>query len=151
MSKQTKRTGEVCPHCGQTIPAEWREIKLYKGIYRCLYDVFKWAQEKGIHEFAIRDIRGIIGTVAYTKFSDLILFGGIVYRPRTPERKPRKGWYGLNMERLALFFIGQYEIPTVIFKNNTTGELEKEDYRRFYDIPELRDFLDEDGQYKTNK
>lgn len=74
------------------------------------------------------------------RFGDWVMFGGLVY-------KKGKGNYGLNIERCAAFFRGEYQIPTAIWKDPVSGELVGEDYRTLREIPHLSEFLNEQGQF----
>ena len=136
MSQEKNR----CPHCGQVI--DKREIALYKGLVEALAEVYKWNREKGVHEFKMRDIRHLIGQVNYARFGDWVFFGGLVY-------KNEKAHYGLNMERCREFFAGRSTIPTRVWKDPMTGEIEKCDYRTVRDIPGVVEFLNEKGLYEA--
>ncbi len=128
-----------CPTCGR-ITSE-REITLYRGLIQALFRVFMWAGKKGIHEFSRKDIKHLFANENDTaRFGDLVFFGGLVY-------KPRKGRYGLNLERCEAFFDGRYEIPIVVIKNPVTGEIRKEDYRPIGGIPSILELLDQDMEY----
>lgn len=82
----------------------------------------------------------MIGPVCYSKFGDLVLFGGLVY-------KLKKGTYGLNMERCAAFFANTYLVPSYIMKNPVTKETTAHEYRSFKDLPSISKFLNENGDF----
>lgn len=135
MEQQIKR----CPECGHIISE--RQIALYRGLVNVLWRVFKWCEEKEVHEFTRKDIKHLFTNENDTaRFGDWVMFGGLVY-------KGGKAKYGLNMERCNEFFKGEYKIPTAIWKNPITGELRKEDYKSIKEIPKLVDMLDTDMQY----
>lgn len=130
---------ELCPTCGHIVSE--RRIGLYKGMATSLWRVYQWCLEKRVHEFSRRDIRHLLANENDTaRFGDWVMFGGLVY-------KHGKGHYGLNMERCKKFFVGEYEIPLVIWKNPVTGELRKENYRMVNGIPSLMSMLNEKGEY----
>lgn len=133
-----KKEKTRCPTCGQI--TEEREINMYRGLVISLWNVFKWCEGRGMHEFKMSDIRHLLGQVNYARFGDWVIFGGLVY-------KTEKAHYGLNMERCNEFFSGKRTIPARIWKNPITGELKPEDYRTIKDIPHLAQFLDDDRQF----
>lgn len=140
--KSERVTGEVrrCEHCGSVISE--REIAIYKGMVHSLWKVFKWCNEKEIHEFEMKDIRGLLGQVNYTRFGDWVMFGGLVY-------KHKKAHYGLNIDRCSEFFEGKRKIPFRVWKNPVTKEIRKEeaDYRSFNEMPGVTELLNTDGEY----
>lgn len=134
---------QCCPTCGQSVNK--RAIQLYSGMVKILMRVHKWCVEKGVHEFRRKDISHLLsGDSERARFSDWILFGGLIYRP---EGEKKGGYYGMNMERVQAFLAGHLEIPTVILKDPLTGELEMTEKKTIYQIPNLTDFLDENQQY----
>lgn len=131
-----------CGFCGQVVAN--REIALFKGMARTLNLVWQWCLEKQVHEFKRKEIKQFLTTDnIIARFGDWALFGGLVY-------KQGKGNYGLNMERCRDFFQGRLSIPTKVWKDPLTHQLEKVDYKFVYDIPELKGLLDENGKYKAN-
>ena len=131
-----------CGFCGQVVAN--REIALFKGMARTLNLVWQWCLEKQVHEFKRKDIKQFLLTDnIIARFGDWALFGGLVY-------KQGKGNYGLNMERCRDFFQGRLSIPTRVWKDPITGQLEKVDHKFVYDILELKGLLDENGKYKAN-
>lgn len=134
---------QTCPTCGQSVNK--REIIFYSGMVKILFKILRWCEEKGVHEFRRRDIAHLLeGHSENARFSDLILFGGMVYRP-DGERKG--GYYGMNIGRVRDFLAGKYEVPTVILKDPLTGTLEMTEPRNVHQIPNLTEFLDENQQY----
>lgn len=128
-----------CEHCG-SITSE-REIALYRGLVIALWRVYKWAEQKNVHEFSRKDIKHLFVNENDTaRFGDWVMFGGLVY-------KLKKAKYGLNMERCDKFFKDQYAIPTKIYKNPITGELRQEDIRTMRQIPTIMTMLNADGEY----
>jgi hypothetical protein len=112
---------------------------------KILLEIHKWCEEKNTHEFKRRDIAHLLrGDSERARFSDWILFGGLIYRP---EGERKGGKYGMNMERVKDFLSGKLEIPTVIMKDPLTGELEMTEKKNVYQIPNLTEFLDENKQY----
>lgn len=148
MTKKTIQK-EKCKCCGHIISE--RKIALYRGIIKTLWRVYQWAKVNG-HEFSRKDIKHLfINENDTARFGDLIMFGGLVYRPEDKNR----GYYGLNMERCENFFKRVYRIPLEIWKNPVTKELRKENYVTVDQIPSIIEFLDEDqfyvAEYRENK
>lgn len=134
---------QTCPTCGQSVNK--RAIQLYSGMVKALLKIHQWCDENGVHEFTRRDIQHLlVGYSDNSRFSDWILFGGLIYRP---EGEKKGGKYGMNMERVQDFLSGKTEIPTVILKDPLTGELEMTERKNVYQIPNLTEFLDENKQY----
>jgi len=119
-----------------------REIAMFAGLVKALWKVFVWCQEKGRHEFKMNQVREMLGRNEYARFGDWVLFGGLVY-------KNGKANYGLNMERCDRFFANDLQIPSKIWKDPMTNELEKIDYRTAWQIPGLMEFLNEDFVYQA--
>lgn len=90
----------------------------------------------------MRDARELLGAVNYTKFSDLVYFGGLIY-------KHGKAHYGLNMQRCDAFFRGKLSVHRFVWKDPITGDIERsdEDLVTIDGIPSIMQFLDEDGLY----
>ena len=139
MIEPTKHT---CPTCGTTL--DEREITLYSGMIHALKRVFEWCEKRGIYEFTRKDIKHFLTSDnEIARFGDLVLFGGLVYRPKGK----KKGNYGINVQRTRDFFAGKYEIPTSIWKNPITKTLSKEKYCFIDDIPSLYEFLDKNQEF----
>lgn len=131
-----------CHLCGQNI--EDRQVALYKSLIRSLYAVYKWCGEHRVHEFTMKDIRHLLGQVNYTRFGDLVRFGGIVY-------KTGKAHYGLNMARAKEFFAGEREIPLYIVLNQLTNEIMEAKYVKVDQFPDLYSLLTKEGLYDYTK
>lgn len=147
-SKLREQLG-FCPLCDSNVKD--RVVSLYKGLIQSLYDVYVWCGKNKRHEFEMKDIRQILGTVNYTRFGDLVRFGGIVYKPKDEFGESRKGWYGINMFRAAEFFAGERDIPVQITLNQITNEIEHETRVKVDEFPDLSAFLDEHGLYDSRK
>lgn len=134
---------QTCPTCHQSVNK--RVIALYSGMVPMLSDVFKWCKGKGVHEFRRKDIAHLLTNDSKrARFSDWILFGGLIYRP---EGQSKGGYYGMNIERTLAFLSGNLAIPTVILKDPLTNTLEKTELKTVQEIPNLQTFLDENQQY----
>lgn len=133
--------------CGHRHCVDKREIALFSGMVISLAKIYKWCVEKNKHEFQRKEINQLItdGNKS-ARFGDWIYFGGLVYKTKIKLR----GTWGLNMERCEKFFSGQSVIATRVLKDPITGEIEKFDYRHESEIPNLHQFLDENGLYKAN-
>lgn len=127
---------KLCPCCNANI--EDRTIALYSGLIKALYDVCKWCQEKQVHEFEMRDIRHLLQKNEYTRFGDLVRFGGIVY-------KKGKASYGIHMERARAFFKGESEIPLYITVNQITNEVVDKKMGKVTDVKKLTAWLSTDN------
>lgn len=139
---------QVCPCCGQSINK--REISVYSGLLEALWRVFMWCEQKNRHEFDIKEVSHLLDKNSYARFGDLILFGGLVYRPNNLFSKKRKGLYGLNRARILAFFNGAEAIPTTLLKNPLDKTIEKTDYRFISQIKNLGSFLDREKQFIAN-
>ena len=129
---------ERCEHCGHLITGP-RIISLYMGLVVALFDVFKWCEEKEVHEFEMAQVKHLLGKNEYARFSDLALFG-MVY-------KRAKGSYGLPIARLGGFFAGLDSMPIELEKEPKTGFLTQKRWAKINEIPSLVNFLDQNWQY----
>lgn len=130
-----------CQTCGHII--DDREICLYSGLVKALWEIFKLCKTKNRHEFKMKEIRHLLGRNEYARFGDWVLFGGLVY-------KLEKASYGLNMERCNEFFANRLKIPTTQWKNGITGELTIKEYGYARDIRGLIQLLDSEKMYIAN-
>ncbi len=126
--------------CGHSHQINEREITMYKGLVTALWNVFKWCEQNRRHKFNIKEVRHLYNQVSYARFGDWEKFGGLVYQHG-------RGHYGLNMARCAAFFMGQYAIPKVVYKNPITKENRPGEYVMIGELPNLKEFLDENEQY----
>lgn len=132
---------QSCPTCGQSV--NMRRIPCYKDMFTSLWNVFQWCERKQVHEFKKSDVKHLFTSdVVSSVFAYLRWFGGLVYSPDDV-----KGHYGLNMERCREFFAGTLEIPTDVWTNPLTGEIEMNDYRTIDNMPKLTGFLDENQNF----
>lgn len=120
---------------------------MYYGLAVALKRVYVYCLEKRRNEFFMREIRDTIGKIEYARFNDWIKFGGLVYRPKDKDGKIKKGFYGINMERTRDFFTGKLAIPSRIYKNPITKELEIEDPKTINNLPKLAQLLDVNLEY----
>lgn len=134
---------QSCPTCGQSVNK--RKIQFYSGMAVMIFKIRKYCQEKQTHEFRRRDIEHLLQSAGEkSRFSDLILFGGLIYRP---EGEGKGGYYGMNIERVDNFLAGRLAINTLILKDPLQHTLEHLEPRYIHEIPNLTDFLDENRQY----
>ena|ERR1700686_3058107 len=136
----TKIQKQRCGLCGHIISK--RQISLYSGMIKTLYQVFKWCEQKGIHEFKTAQVKHLFDLNSSARFGDLVYFGGIVY-------KTKKAHYGLNMQRCDQFFRGQYNIPEYVVKNPITGTVEQGPDITIGQVPHLSKFLNEDNEFQA--
>ena len=129
-----------CPMCNHIVSL--REIELYSGMVYALYQVFRWCNQKNIHEFRTRDIKHLFTTNSSARWGDWVMFGGLVY-------KSKKGHWGLNMERCDKFFKGEYFIPKHVIKNPITKTVTQGPDISIKDIKNLSEFLTKDGEFQT--
>ncbi len=139
MENEIKR----CECCGQVISQ--REIALYRGLIIALYRVWNFVKNRGEgYNFTRKEVKHLFRNENDTaRFGDLVMFGGLLF-------KDSKAHYGLHLIRCDLFFKGELEIPTRIWKNPVTGELTKEDFRTINQIPTMMTKLNEEGFYIHN-
>jgi hypothetical protein len=130
---------ERCEHCGHLITGP-RIISLYKGLLTALFDVFKWCEEKGKHEFEMAEVKHFLGKNEYARFGDLVMFSGLVY-------KRGKGNYGLHMVRCGAFFSGDEPITIEVEKDPRTGLITPKRFAKINQIPSLVSFLDENWRF----
>lgn len=136
-----------CPCCKRNVKD--RKISLYKGIIDSLYRVYCWLGENRRHEFEMRDIRHLLGKSEYTRFGNLVRFGGVIYRPGRDEK--RRGYYGMNMMRAKEFFAGNRTIPIQITLNQVTDEIVEQIDCYYHEFPSLLSFIKEHGLYDYEK
>lgn len=134
-----------CQLCGQNIKD--RTVTLYRGLIDALYEIYCWCGQKRVHEFRTKDIKHMLGKNEYARFGDLVRFGGIVYKPKTEDKKSEKAYFGINMARAKEFFAGQREIPLQITLNQLTNEIIDAHYVTVKDFPDLVQLLNEKGLY----
>lgn len=130
-----------CPLCNGNIKD--REIAIYTGLIKTLKAVYRYCLDHKIHEFETKDIKHLMDKNSYARFGDLVRFGGIIYKPEDS----RKAQFGINLERAGAFFRGEYEIPVSITINQITNEVIDRKMVNIKDIPDLREYLDDDGLY----
>jgi len=136
---------EKCLCCGRKSGA--RKIAFFADMARALHKVWKWCDERKVYEFNRKEIKHLFTNENQSaRFGDWILFGGLVYRPSGKG----KGEYGLNLERVRQFFNNELLIPTIIEKKKVDGKMEyiKTNPKNLKDMPELKDLLTPQGNYK---
>lgn len=137
MSKKQPR--ECCKECDRSIARYARQID--KQHVRSLWSIYRWCIEKGRHEFELKEVKHLFGQQGYTKFAYLIHGGGLVYRHE-------QAHYGIHLDRCAEFFANKKAIPTKIWKSPLKNvEPILDEYRTLNEIPDIKEFLDENGQY----
>lgn len=138
----------ICQACGYVHKEAMaqRTIHFSKTLAFALRNVYKWCREKEVHEFHIRDVRDLMDKTAYTKFSDLVHLGGMVYRPEREDGS--RGWYGINVQRAGSFFAGKYKVPKRVFKDAKTGVYSPDGDDVTIDLlPHMADLLDANLDY----
>lgn len=133
-----------CPYCNGSIKD--RKVALYKALIDSLYKIYCWCGKNKRHEFETKDIRQFLGKIEYTRFGDLVRFGGLVYKPKV-DGHSKKALYGINMARAKEFFAGTRDIPLQITLDQITGEIIDEVRCKVSDFPELSLYLKENGAY----
>lgn len=126
---------KTCPTCGQSVNK--RQIPFYKGMVDALWNVFQWCEKNGRHEFKKSEVKHLMDDVAISVFAYWRWFGGLVYNPDGV-----KGHYGLNMKRCEDFFAGRLAIPTEVWSDPLTHEIEANNPQTIEKIPTLGQFLD---------
>jgi len=107
-----------------------------------LFQIFKWCQEKGRHEFKTAEVKHFFNLNSSARFGDWVYFGGLVY-------KSKKANWGINMERCDKFFKGQYGIPEYVVKNPITMKADQGPDIMIGQVKGLNKFMSADGQFKA--
>ena len=134
---------KVCPCCGQAINN--REVTLYSGMVKALLRVYYWCKKNGKYEFTRKEIKQLFKGVdnEIARWGDWILFGnGMVYRPGH-----MRGHWGLNLSLVGEFIQKRRTIPTRVVIDRESGDVYKYDYKYIDQVPNLKEFLDEAGEY----
>jgi hypothetical protein len=140
-----------CPFCDNS--TEDRVISIYEELVSQLYAIYRWCGQHKRHEFAMKDIRGLLDFNGYTRFNDLIrCSNGVLYRPTDEESKKKKrGDYGINMARAKEFFTGKRSIHLQISLNQITHEKVVLKDVMIGEVPVLNKLLDSEGVYDYEK
>lgn len=85
------------------------------------------------------DIKHLLGSTEYTRFGDLVRFGGLIY-------KHGKASYGVNLDRAKAFFRGESQIPLYIVVNQITNEVVEERRGYIYEIKNLKEWLHKENR-----
>lgn len=129
----------TCPVCGRKTGE--RQITLYSGMVSLLWSIFEYCFFEGRNEVSRKEIKPFIKSENDTaRLGDWKFFGGLV-------TKSCKGVYKLDMQKCRRFFTGKSEIPTVVWKEIGTDEVECKGFKKIFEIPSLDEFLDANGQY----
>lgn len=134
-----------CPFCNAHI--EDRVESIYAELIASLYRVMRWCEQKGKHEFKMTDIRHLLGQINYTRFGNLVHYGGVVYPIKNEDGKRMRGHFGLNMERAMEVFANQRAFPLAKTYDMITGECIAETCVFVKDMPSLKQFIDSEGVY----
>lgn len=137
-----------CPLCNGNIKD--RTVTIYASLIQSLYKVYCWCGEKRVHEFKMSDIRHFLDHNDYSRFNNLVRFGGILYRPEK-DAQPNSGLYGINMGRARAFFKGEYKIPMQIVLDQINDKRIAATYVSIHEIPDLLRLLSKDGVYDYEK
>lgn len=135
-----------CECCGQKVKPEWREIVLYRGLVVALDEIYRWCDQKGIHEFRMGDVRHLINQVDYSRLNDLVRMGGLLYRP---EGQAKRGYYGINMKRVHDFLSGKTTAPGKVWKSSKGGGIRPDAQVYVKEVKGVGAYLDEQGIYKA--
>lgn len=133
-----------CPYCDSNIKD--RKVTLYRELINALYDVYCWCGKNRQHEFHTKEVKHLFDQITYTRFGDLVRFGGIVYKPKI-DGHAEKALFGIHMARAKEFFKGERDIPLQITLDQITGEIIHEVRCKVGDFPELSDFIGKNGLY----
>lgn len=134
-----------CPFCNSHI--EDRVESIYAELINGLYLVMRWCEAKGIHEFKMKDIRHLLGQINYTRFGNLVHYGGVIYPIKDEKGKRMTGHFGLNMERVREVFANTRAFPVAKKIDMITGETIEETCVFIKDMPSLKEYIDEAGTY----
>lgn len=144
-SSELRNQLKKCPLCGSSI--EDRKVAIFKELIVVLHKIYCWCGKNRRHEFEMKEVREFMGKNEYARFGDLVRFGGLLYKVKTEDKKRQKAHYGLNMERAREFFAGERQIPLEITLNQINNEIIDSKYVFINQIPELKTYLDQNGQY----
>lgn len=134
-----------CPMCNAHI--EDRTESIYAELIASLYRVMRWCETNERHEFKMTDIRHLLGQINYTRFGNLVHYGGVVYPIKNEDGKRMRGHFGLNIERAKEVFANQRAFPLAKTYDMITGECIAETCVFVRELPSLKQFLDSDGIY----
>lgn len=138
-----------CPFCRAHI--EDRTESIYAELIASLYKVMRWCEEHERHEFKMTDIRHLLGQINYTRFGNLVHYGGVVYPIKDEKGKRKRGHFGLNMERAREVFANKRAFPLAKKIDMITGECIEETCVYIKDLPSLKQFIDDEGQYHPER
>jgi hypothetical protein len=149
--ESTAKRNEIknCPCCDRIVTDA--TVTYSAELFEDLHKVFKWCEQKDKFQFYMRDIREIIRTSNYGTFAHLTYAGGLVYRPEIAADDPKKELYGINRERTEQFFRQLHRVPVWIRYNPITGKTLETKYDTLENIPKLREYLTETGDYDPHK
>jgi len=133
-----------CPYCDSNIKD--RKVALYKELINSLYRIYCWCGRERKHEFEVKEIRQFLGKVEYTRFNNLVRFGGILYKPKI-NGESKRALFGINMKRAKDFFNGKSDIPVQIVLDQITNEIIGEIRCKVDEFPELHLLLTTNGVY----
>jgi hypothetical protein len=134
-----------CPFCNGNIAD--RQITLYAGLIRTVYEIYKYLGKNQKHEFNVKEVKALMSKNDYARFGDMVKFGGLIYKPKDESGKSHKGMFGMNMQRTKEFYRGERQIPVTIMLNQITNEILESNYVTVKDFPELHYQLTVDGEY----
>lgn len=135
-----------CPFCNGHI--EDRIESIYAELIHSLYLVKGWCEAKGVHEFTMKEVRHLLGQINYTRFGNLVHYGGVVYPIKDEKNKRRRGHFGINLTRANEVFANTRAFPMSKKIDMITGEVIEETCVYVRDIPALSKFIDPEGVYR---
>ena len=139
---------KVCPCCDNTVAD--KKITFNKLTALRMKAVYEWCKAQGVHEYKTKEISHLLGggsAGVYANIGYWVYFGGLFYKP---EGK-KKGYWGINLERMAEFIDGRRTAPQQIIIHGITGEVLAKSEQFFHEFVELEDMKDADGDYDPHK
>ncbi len=143
---QERNNLKNCPFCNSHI--EDRIESIYAELIHALYLVKGWCEAKGVHEFTMKEVRHLLGQINYTRFGNLVHYGGVVYPIKAEKNKRRRGHFGINLTRANEVFANTRAFPMSKKIDMITGEVIEETRVYVRDIPALAKFIDPEGVYR---
>lgn len=137
--------------CGHVHTISKRPVHLEKQMVAAMIDVFKWAEEKGIHEFDRKDINHITlrhGSTVNSNWGYVSWLTGIFYHP-----EGKRGKWGVHRGRMAEFLHGKRKICIMAEIDPTKPKSENKQmlkYATIHEIPHIGTLLDENREFIVN-
>lgn len=134
--------------CGHEHTISKRPVHIEKQMVAAMIDVFRWAEEKGVHEFDRKDINHITlrhGSTVNSNWGYVSWLTGIFYHP-----EGKRGKWGVHRGRMIEFMHGKRRICIAAEIDPTKPKSENKTmlkYATIDQIPHIGEFLDENREF----